>query len=136
MTLKFCQHIITLYDISSCDISFGDRKDVFMVNFKGGTLTETTLYILTALNTPLHGYGIIKLVEEMTKGRITLGPGTLYGALQTLEKAGAIAIQGSPEGGRKRKTYLITPLGKGMLENELRRLEELVINIKDAIKEA
>lgn len=107
-----------------------------MVNFKGGTLTETTIYILTALNTPLHGYGIIKLVEEMTDGRITLGPGTLYGALQSLEKIGAIAVQGSPEGGRKRKTYLITVIGKTMLEKELRRLEELVQNIKSTTKEA
>jgi DNA-binding PadR family transcriptional regulator len=107
-----------------------------MVNFKGGTLTETTIYILTALNTPLHGYGIIKLVEQMTEGRIILGPGTLYGALQSLEKAGAIAVQGTEEGGRKRKTYLITPIGKGMLKKELSRLEELVYNIKNTMMEA
>ena len=129
------QTIITLYDISLAVMSSNRKREQDMVNFKGSTLTETTLYILTALNVPLHGYGIIKVVSDMTNERVTLGPGTLYGALQTLETTGAIKTVGNVEGGRKRKTYKITAYGKSLLEKELLRLKELVENIQISIKE-
>ena len=44
-------------------------------------LTETTFYILIALLEPLHGYGIMQKVIKLSRGRIHLGPGTLYGRL-------------------------------------------------------
>ena len=47
-------------------------------------LTEAIFYILLAVRRPNHGYGITQEVEELTKGRVTLGPGTLYGAIQSL----------------------------------------------------
>lgn len=53
-------------------------------NIKGGALTEVTLYILLALYNPNHGYGIMQFVEEKTNGRLILGAGTLYGAINTL----------------------------------------------------
>ena len=43
-------------------------------------LTEAFFYILLALRLPNHGYGVIQEVEELTKGRVVLGAGTLYGA--------------------------------------------------------
>ncbi|MDT3427279.1 DNA-binding PadR family transcriptional regulator [Paenibacillus forsythiae] len=52
-----------------------------MVNTKSNALSETTYYILLATIHPLHGYGIIKFINELTKGKVKLGPGTLYGAL-------------------------------------------------------
>lgn len=48
---------------------------------KEAPLTEAVYYILLALRTPNHGYGIIQDVLEMTDGRVNLGPGTLYGAI-------------------------------------------------------
>jgi len=106
-----------------------------MANFKGSILTETTLYILTALTKPLHGYGVIKVVEGMTDGRLVLGPGTLYGALQALQKSGAIEIVGVPEGGRNKKTYRVTSYGHELLKKELARLKELAENINSSLKE-
>ncbi len=106
-----------------------------MVNIKGSVLTETTLYILAALNKPLHGYGIIKVVEEMTSGRVVLGPGTLYGALQTLQKSEFIQAVGIPEGGRNKKTYKITKYGQELLKKELKRIQELAHNIDLSLKE-
>ncbi len=49
-------------------------------------LTETTFLILVSLTESRHGYGIIQNVEKISKGRIVLGPGTLYGALGKLRK--------------------------------------------------
>ena len=53
---------------------------------KDTPLTEAVYYILLALRKPNHGYGIIQEVERLTGGRVMLGAGTLYGAIQTLEK--------------------------------------------------
>ena len=50
---------------------------------KNTPLTEAIFYILLALRKPNHGYGIIQEVEALTAGRVVLGPGTLYGAIQT-----------------------------------------------------
>ena len=55
-------------------------------NAKGGALTEVTFYILLSLFTPKHGYAIMQFIEERTGGRLSLGAGTLYGALNTLEE--------------------------------------------------
>lgn len=58
-------------------------------NAKGGALTEVTFFILLSLYTPKHGYAVMQFIEDSTKGRLTLGAGTLYGALNSLqEKAG------------------------------------------------
>lgn len=92
-------------------------------NVKGGALTEVTFYILLSLYVPKHGYAIMQFIEEKTNGRLSLGAGTLYGALNTLEEKGWIAPYGD-NGGRK-KEYLITALGKEIAEKELARLREL-----------
>ncbi len=92
-------------------------------NAKGGALTEVTFFILLALYTPRHGYAIMQFVEQKTGGRLTLGAGTLYGALTSLEKKGWITPCGGT-GGRK-KEYKITPQGRTAAETELLRLKAL-----------
>ena len=92
-------------------------------NAKGGALTEVTFYILLSLFTPKHGYAIMQFIEEKTGGRLSLGAGTLYGALTTLEDKGWIARHSDTEG--RKKEYLITSLGKEIAEKELERLREL-----------
>ena len=54
-------------------------------NTKGGALTEVTFYILLSLYTPKHGYAVMQFIEEKTDGRLSLGAGTLYGALNSLQ---------------------------------------------------
>jgi len=92
-------------------------------NVKGGALTEVTFYILLSLFTPKHGYAVMQFIEEKTKGRLSLGAGTLYGALTTLEEKGLISRYGDSEG--RKKEYLITALGKEVAEKELCRLHEI-----------
>lgn len=91
-------------------------------------LTEAVYYILLALRKPNHGYGIIQEVEQLTSGRVVLGAGTLYGAIQTLLKKKWIAIYRIDTESRKKKEYIITDLGKEVFEAERQRLEELLRN--------
>ncbi len=94
-------------------------------NIKGGALTETTFLILLAVYHPNHGYGIMQFIEKETKGRVLLGAGTLYGAINTLLNKKWIAlIEDINE--RNKKEYLITELGKQIVERELERMKELL----------
>ncbi len=93
-------------------------------NVKGGALTEVTFYILLSLYTPKHGYAIMQFIEEKTGGRLSLGAGTLYGALNSLLEKGWIAPYNENKG--RKKEYLITLQGKKIAEKELVRLNELI----------
>ena len=92
-------------------------------------LTEAVFYILLSLQKPLHGYGIIQNVGEMSHGRVKLAAGTLYGALNSLVEKGWIdALPENPES--RKKEYVITQTGLDVLREELARLSELVDNGK------
>lgn len=93
-------------------------------------LTEASYYILLSLIKPLHGYGIIKEVEEMSHNRIRLAAGTLYGALSSLLSYKLIKIVDEQETSRKRKTYQVTEKGLELLKYEIDRLEEMISNGK------
>ena len=92
-------------------------------------LTEAVFYILLSLQKPLHGYGIIQNVGELSHGRVKLAAGTLYGALNSLVEKGWIdALPENPES--RKKEYVITSNGLAVLKEELDRLSELVENGK------
>ncbi|MBO7449379.1 MAG: helix-turn-helix transcriptional regulator [Clostridiales bacterium] len=92
-------------------------------------LTEAVFYILLSLQKPLHGYGIIQNVAELSNGRVKLAAGTLYGAINSLVERGWIdALPENPES--RKKEYVITDSGKLILKEELQRLSELVENGK------
>ena len=96
-------------------------------------LTEAVYYILLSVNSPLHGYGIIQKVKEMSGGRLVLAAGTLYGAITNLQSKGWIVTASEEENSRK-KEYIITASGKEVLQAELTRLEELVKNGQDVMR--
>lgn len=93
-------------------------------------LTEALFYILLAVNHPNHGYGIIQNISDMTKGRVILGPGTLYGAINSLLDKGWISLYSEDKESRKKKEYLITDAGRNVFKEEVIRLKELVENSK------
>lgn len=64
----------------------------------------------------------------MTGGRVSLGPGTLYGAINTLLERGWIVLHSAELGSRKKKEYLITPQGREAFGIEMQRLRELALN--------
>lgn len=91
-------------------------------------MTETGFYILLCLQQPMHGYGIVQQVEKLTDGEIRLSPGTMYGTLSKMEKDRLIRFVREEE---KRKIYCITPLGREVLQLEMRRIERLFRNVKE-----
>lgn len=99
---------------------------------KGGALTEVSFFILLALYSPRHGYGIMKFIEEQTGGRLSLGAGTLYGALNTMEEKGWIQPLGEDSG--RKKEYGITALGRAVTEKELERLEKLICTARNIME--
>lgn len=86
-------------------------------------LTESTYYILLALLEPLHGYGVMQKVDLLSEGTVTVGPGTLYGALTVLEKEGLIAKEREEE---RRKLYVLTAKGRRILAAQVERLSIMV----------
>ena len=95
---------------------------------KNVPLTEALFYILLSLRKPNHGYGIIQEVERLTGGRVVLGPGTLYGAIQTMLAKGWIRIFSEETDSRRKKEDVITETGGRVFAEERRRLEELLAN--------
>ena len=96
--------------------------------FRNSPLTEATYYILLSLTEPLHGYGIIKKTEIMSKGRIRLAAGTLYGAINSLLVNKLIKPMGDDKENKRRKLYMRTEHGSRLIEYEIARLEEMTIN--------
>lgn len=93
-------------------------------------MTETGFYILFCLQKPQHGYGIGQQVKKMTESELTISPGTMYGTLSKMEKDGLITFVREEE---KRKLYCITNLGREVLDLEIKRIERLYRNSKEAI---
>lgn len=91
-------------------------------------LTEALFYILLAARRPVHGYGITQEVAELTEGRVNLGPGTLYGAINSLLDKGWIELYSAETSSRKKKEYRITSQGRVAFAAEMERLQELVSN--------
>jgi DNA-binding PadR family transcriptional regulator len=83
-------------------------------------LTESTYYMMLTLIEPLHGYAVMKKVEEISKGTVKVGPGTLYGAFTLLEREGLIVKVKEED---RRKSYVLTLKGKNLLMNQIKRLE-------------
>ena len=88
-----------------------------------GPMTEAAYYILLALTKPIHGYGMMQRIKELSGGRIAMGPGTLYGVLTRMNKDGWIELT---ENDGRRKNYTITDKGRQALQNEYDRLKMLV----------
>jgi len=89
-------------------------------------LTPIAVEVLLSLaGGPLHGYGIKLDIERRTAGELNLGSGTLYQAIQRLEREGLIAEGPASDGKedpRRGRTYRLEPHGRTSLEQHLRRL--------------
>ena len=101
-----------------------------MAREKYQTLTEQMFYILLCLQKECCGVDIMELVSDMTEGRVVIGPGTLYTLLDNFLKVGF--INETRVEGRKR-SYIISELGKNMLEEEYKRLMALTEDYRKVI---
>jgi DNA-binding PadR family transcriptional regulator len=90
-----------------------------------GPLTPAVFHILLALSDgPLHGYGIMRAVDESAESSPRMGPGTIYGSIQRMEEAGLVQEQSASSHGRRR-VFELTPKGRKALETESARLARL-----------
>lgn len=94
-------------------------------------LPSAALQILLSLaDGDLHGYGIMRQVEEQTSGRLRLGPGTLYSSIQSMLEEGLIEeVSGNSDqetGHERRRYYRLTSSGRKLARVEAERLAELL----------
>ena len=94
-------------------------------SFDRGALTEAVYYILLSLHQPMHGYAIMQNIEKLTAGRVILGAGTLYGAINALLSKQWIAAVATFN---IKKEYIITEMGRRVFREEIERLKELLRN--------
>jgi DNA-binding PadR family transcriptional regulator len=86
---------------------------------------------VAAAEGPIHGYEIMKSVEAMTKGAVSMGPGTLYGTIKRLLDEGLLEPSSAPPGdqaadGPPRRYYRLTATGQQVLAAELNRLRSVL----------
>ena len=93
-------------------------------------MTETGFYILLCLRYENHGYGIVQQVDQLTNGEIRLSPGTMYGTLSKMEKDGLIQFVKEED---KRRIFVITDLGKQVLDLEIKRIDRLYRNSQEGL---
>lgn len=87
---------------------------------------QSYLVLLALTEGPLHGYGVIKVVQEITAGRVRLGAGTLYSALDRLAAEGLAAVTSEEVvEGRHRRYYELTGQGRQVLAEETERVSQL-----------
>jgi DNA-binding PadR family transcriptional regulator len=96
-------------------------------------LAPRDLLVLAVLaEGPLHGYGIIKAVEARSDAGVLLDPANLYRVLRRMGRLAWICHASDSQGGRRR-TYEITPHGRGVLAAELARLERVLEHARLAL---
>jgi DNA-binding PadR family transcriptional regulator len=88
------------------------------------------LILLTLLERDRHGYAIMQAVEDLTAGAVTMGPGTLYGAIKRLLEAKLVVeTNDRPRADlddERRRYYRITPQGRVAAGNETRLMHRIV----------
>ena len=90
-----------------------------------GTLDLMVLKTLDALG-PLHGYGIARRIEQISRDVLQLNEGTLYTALLRLQQQGWItSTWGASENNRRAKFYSITRAGRKQLASEADNWERI-----------
>ena len=97
-------------------------------------LTPAVLHILLVLaNGAAHGYAIMQAVDEFTKGRVPMGPGTLYGSIKRMLAVNLICEVDAPadETDTRRKYYALTTDGERVLGVELQHLSRVVAYAQD-----
>ena len=74
---------------------------------------------------PRHGYALMKDIEALSRGRVKLSTGTLYGALRRLLEDAWIERFEQEDTSREKQAYRLTPAGRRQLHLELDRMKQL-----------
>jgi transcriptional regulator len=86
---------------------------------------------------PLHGYGVLLRIQQISGQQLEIQQGSLYPALYRLEHQGAIASEwGESENNRRAKYYRLTSSGKAMLRSETEKWNRMSSVIGGILKAA
>ena len=103
------------------------------INLLQGTLDMMILKSLAL--TELHGLGISRRIEQITKGTFQVKPGSLFPALHRMEEQGWLASSwGESENKRRAKFYRLTKAGRRQLETETERWSRISVAIARALE--
>ena len=94
------------------------------------------LLILKALSPgELHGLGVSRRIEQITRGTFSVQPGSLFPALHRLEEAGALSSAWQPsENNRRAKYYTLTKAGRRQLGEEAAQWNQIALAIARALE--
>jgi PadR family transcriptional regulator PadR len=96
--------------------------------------TLDMMILKTLAPTPLHGVGIARRIEEVTRGTFQVKPGSLFPALHRMEEAGWISSDwGETASGRRAKFYQLSREGRGQLEKETARWGRVSLAVNRAL---
>lgn len=102
-------------------------------NLLQGTLDLLILKTLTL--GPLHGLGVARRIEQITRGTFQVKPGSLFPALHRMEQAGWLeASWGDSENNRRAKYYQLTKAGRRQLKEETDEWSRIAVAMAMALK--
>jgi PadR family transcriptional regulator, regulatory protein PadR len=102
-------------------------------NLLQGTLDLLVLKALTLGE--LHGLGVARRIEQITRGTFRVKPGSLFPALHRMEEAGWLAASwGASENNRRAKYYRLTPAGRRQLDAEVGEWTRISLAISTALQ--
>lgn len=87
-------------------------------------LTDTNYYILLSMVQPIHGYGIMQMVKDISEGAFEIGPASLYTSLKKMQEAGLIELLDNGESDKK--VYKLTDSGRELLKKDYKRRKNMV----------
>jgi PadR family transcriptional regulator, regulatory protein PadR len=98
-----------------------------------GTLDMLVLQTLSLQ--PLHGYGIAQQIEALSEDALRVEQGSLYPALERLQKKGWITSKwGESPTGRRARYYTITAAGRRQLGNEISSFDNMLVAINRVLR--
>jgi transcriptional regulator len=111
--------------------TLGEKPMPKPVDLLQGTLD---MLILKAVSLgPLHGYGVLLRIQQISSGRLEIQQGSLYPALFRLEHQGLIAGEwGESENKRRAKYYSLTPAGRRRFQEQTRdwnRMADIIAGV-------
>ena len=100
-----------------------------------GTLDMLVLQTLSVR--PLHGYGIAQQIEALSEDALRVEQGSLYPALERLQKKGWITSRwGESPTGRRARYYTLTVTGRRQLGNEINSFDAMLVAINRVLRRA
>ena len=102
-------------------------------NLLQGTLDLLILKALTL--SPLHGLGVARRIEQISRRTFQVKPGSLFPALHRMEQAGWLTSSwGESENGRRAKYYRLNTAGRRQLKTETEEWGRVSLAIASALK--